>query len=80
MARDQSKFMGVEVNNLEGGEVAEILQRYDQKESYYIRSETQCVVIMSLFMYIINYWALKVYLDSTASMSKLNLNVLNLNV
>lgn len=42
MARDQSKFMGVEENTFDRGEgkaeVEEVLQRYDQKKTYYIRS------------------------------------------
>lgn len=40
MARDPLKLMGVESNNFDGGEVEEMLQRYDQKNTYYIRSET----------------------------------------
>ena len=50
MARDQSKLMGVEENDFDGGEVEEVLQRYDQKKTYYIRSEIHCVVMMSLFI------------------------------
>ena len=29
--------MGVEGNEFEGGEVEEVLQRYDMKKTYYIR-------------------------------------------
>ena len=37
LARDQVKMMGVEENTFERGEVEEVLQRYDQKKTYYIR-------------------------------------------
>ena len=37
MARDQTKLMGVEENTFDRGDVEEVLQRYDQKKTYYIR-------------------------------------------
>ena len=37
MARDQAKMMGVEENSFDREEVEEVLQRYDQKKTYYIR-------------------------------------------
>ena len=37
MARDQVKLMGVEENTFDRGDVEEVLQRYDQKKTYYIR-------------------------------------------
>lgn len=37
LARDQVKMIGVEENTFDRGEVEEVLQRYDQKMTYYIR-------------------------------------------
>ena len=38
MARDQAKQMGMEANIFaDRGEVEEVLQRYDEKKTYYIR-------------------------------------------
>ena len=38
MARDQIKGMGVESSSFDKGDIEEVLQRYDQKKTYYIRS------------------------------------------
>lgn len=48
LARDQLKLMGVEENDFEGGEVEEVLQRYDQKKTYYIRSEFLIFIVVGI--------------------------------
>ena len=40
MARDQTKMMGVEENRYEKGDMlTEVIQRYGEKKTYYVRSE-----------------------------------------